>query len=152
MDSPILPKLFAFDLDGTIWNPEMYELWGGGSPFTVIHASSTVKDVKGTKVNLLGDSASILHELYQKSGTLTVAYVSTCDEPDWANECLNLFETTGKVLLKDVSHSSLIYTENKQHHFRELKLQFPEVDYSDMIFFDNQMNNIRDVQKRKYIR
>ena len=145
------PKLFAFDLDGTIWSPEMYELWGGGSPFTVINPSSTVKDVRGTKVNLLGDSAKILHSLYQKSETLITAYVSTCDEPDWANECLTLFETTGKVLLRDVAHSSLIYKENKQHHFRRLREQFPEVEYSEMIFFDNQMNNIRDVQKRKYV-
>ena len=26
-----LPKLVAFDLDGTIWSPDMYELWGGGA-------------------------------------------------------------------------------------------------------------------------
>lgn len=29
-----LPKLVAFDLDGTIWTPDMYML-DGGSPFTV---------------------------------------------------------------------------------------------------------------------
>ena len=28
-----LPKAFVFDLDGCCWDPEMYELWGGGSPF-----------------------------------------------------------------------------------------------------------------------
>ena len=31
----ILPRVLAFDLDGCVWDPEMYELWGrGGSPFT----------------------------------------------------------------------------------------------------------------------
>ena len=28
-----LPKALVFDLDGCCWDPEMYELWGGGSPF-----------------------------------------------------------------------------------------------------------------------
>ena len=31
----LLPKVLAFDLDGCVWDPEMYELWGrGGAPFT----------------------------------------------------------------------------------------------------------------------
>ena len=30
-----LPKLVAFDLDGTNWSPDMYMIWGGGAPFTV---------------------------------------------------------------------------------------------------------------------
>ena len=28
-----VPKVFVFDLDGCCWDPEMYELWGGGAPF-----------------------------------------------------------------------------------------------------------------------
>ena len=24
-----IPKLIGFDLDGTIWSPDMYQLWGG---------------------------------------------------------------------------------------------------------------------------
>ena len=27
------PKAVVFDLDGCVWRPEMYELWGGGAPF-----------------------------------------------------------------------------------------------------------------------
>ena len=146
LPSTLLPKLIAFDLDGTIWSPEMYELWGGGSPFSIVNPTSTVKDCSGRKVNLLGESSNILHWCYENRESVVTAYVSTCDEPEWANECLNLFTTTGNVLLKDVSHSSLIYKENKQHHFRALKKQF-DLEFGDMIFFDNQMNNIRDVQK-----
>ena len=28
-----LPKVIVFDLDGCVWDPEMYQLWGGGAPF-----------------------------------------------------------------------------------------------------------------------
>ena len=32
--SKSLPKVVVFDLDGCVWDPEMYELWGsGGAPF-----------------------------------------------------------------------------------------------------------------------
>ena len=30
----MLPRCLVFDLDGCVWDPEMYELWsGGGAPF-----------------------------------------------------------------------------------------------------------------------
>lgn len=31
-----LPKIVALDLDGTVWSPDMYMLWGGGAPFTQV--------------------------------------------------------------------------------------------------------------------
>ena len=45
------PKVFAFDLDGTVWSPDMYELWGGGgSPFEPVdNATKFVKDCAGSK-------------------------------------------------------------------------------------------------------
>ena len=40
------------------WDPEMYELWGGGAPFTQQSTSpnNTLKDKRGTAVRLLGDT------------------------------------------------------------------------------------------------
>ena len=32
-----LPKVVVFDLDGCVWDPEMYQLWGGGAPFKAYH-------------------------------------------------------------------------------------------------------------------
>ena len=29
-----VPRVFVFDLDGCCWDPEMYEIWGGGAPFS----------------------------------------------------------------------------------------------------------------------
>ena len=73
-----LPKAFVFDLDGCCWDPEMYELWGGGSPFKEnkvtgailyqlvkkYHQDGTLSDKRGTKIHLLGDVRDILHELH----------------------------------------------------------------------------------------
>lgn len=57
--SPI-PKLVAFDLDGTLWWPEMYML--SGAPFKQ-DGKGRVFDRAQEQVELMGASAAILHEL-----------------------------------------------------------------------------------------
>ena len=47
------PKVVVFDLDGCLWDPEMYELWGGGAPFSD-NGDGTLKDRSGVTVRLLG--------------------------------------------------------------------------------------------------
>ena len=90
-----LPKLIAFDLDGTIWSPDMYQLWGGGSPFTVFgDGTKKLLDRNGIPVKLLGISSQILQTLKteEKWKDTITAWVSCTDEPDWAAECMNLFK------------------------------------------------------------
>ena len=104
----MVPRLIAFDLDGTLWRPEMYELWGGGAPFTLDEGNS-LHDRKQTKVRLLGETAAILEELRHAPYTDTiVVWVSCTDEPSWAAECLQKFVTSdGVTPLRDVSDSKL---------------------------------------------
>src|SRR5689334_20172133 len=92
-----LPKLIAFDLDGTLWRPEMYELWGGGAPFKMSSNGKDVIDQRGQQVKLLGITDKVLHDLKTDSRLqdIKVAWVSTCDEPEWAKECLGIFKTSG---------------------------------------------------------
>ena len=47
------PRAVVFDLDGCLWYPDMYLLWGGGPPFTAEPDGSLV-DSKGQRVRLLG--------------------------------------------------------------------------------------------------
>ena len=59
-----LPRIVAFDLDATVWYPEMYML--SGAPFK--HSvrkdgRQIVIDRAGEEVYLMGDTHAILHEL-----------------------------------------------------------------------------------------
>ena len=75
----------------------MYELWGGGAPFEVIgDGTKSLRDRSGTKVNILGISGSILHNLrYNEEWKDTkTAWVSKTDEPTWTMECLQKFKST----------------------------------------------------------
>lgn len=148
-----LPKVLVFDLDGTLWAPEMYELWGGGSPFTAKDGGRSVADRSGREVRLLRDTRELLEGLMANdavvSGATTLAIASTCDEPAWAAECLE------KMMLRQPSGESVqmgsafrnheIYKGSKKEHLRAIK-RATGADFDDMVFFDNQMNNIRAVQ------
>ena len=103
MSAKKVPRVFVFDLDGCCWDPEMYELWGGGSPFTE-NKDGSLSDRNGTRVRLLGDVKNILYELktepqYKDS---IVAVASTCDEPDWGRECIKKFPVGGAFKMFDV--------------------------------------------------
>ena len=93
-------KLVAFDLDGTIWSPDMYQLWGGGAPFSYALNGYDLVDSGGTKVRMLGIISQILHELNNEPDIkgVKVAWVSCTDEPSWAAQCLSMFRTEPGVL------------------------------------------------------
>ena len=85
-----LPRALVFDLDGCLWAPEMYELWGrGGAPFTLTK-NGNLKDRGGEEVGLLGDVRNIMLELKtdEKWKDTVIGVASTCDEPSWAQECI----------------------------------------------------------------
>ena len=145
------PKLIALDLDGTVWTPDMYQLWGGGAPFREGAGDGVLLDRSGQEVRLLGEVASILHELQtaEKWQGVHVAWVSCTDEPEWADECLRKFKTTGGQTLHSVvpAAASMIFKANKQRHFERLRVQYPLVAFDEMLFFDNEYGNIAAVEK-----
>ncbi len=144
-----LPKLIAFDLDGTIWSPDMYQLWGGGAPFRSAPNHRDLLDCQNQKVSLLGIVDQLLHDVVTipRLQEIKIAWVSCTDEPQWAEECLRRFQTTGKLSFHQIVHSKQIYKANKQVHFQQLQKEFPEIAYSEMLFFDNESHNIRTVSQ-----
>jgi magnesium-dependent phosphatase 1 len=141
-----LPKLIVFDLDGTLWTPDMYMLWGGGAPFTAQGKGAFLTDRKGSKVTLCGDSLAVMEELHAArngGADVTLALASTCDEPAWAQECLTRFVVAGGEMGDVFQHHEIYNGCDKKTHFRNLHKKLAgEVSFDDMVFFDNQMNNI----------
>ena len=88
------PLMYVFDLDGCVWDPEMYQLWGGGAPFAADpQREGDLLDCKGTKVYLMADVRRIWRMLHEDPAyaDARVAVASCCDEPGWADECLSKF-------------------------------------------------------------
>lgn len=159
--SEVRPRVIVFDLDGTLWDPEMYQLHGG-SPFRADPKDPNVMiDSSGTRVGLLGETRGLLSRLAfspEWAGHRTyLAISSTCDYPKWAEELLQKFtipnpKTGGVVRMRDVFQSVHIYYANKSQHHKKILQEIHEMDdrvedASQMLFFDNQMNNVGDVSK-----
>ena len=151
------PKsLVVFDLDACCWDPEMYELWGGGAPFTQLSTepNNKLKDTRGTTCRLLADTAACMAELHarmQAGEPLLVGIASRSDEPAWARECLSKFICAPGVSMMDVVNFGVaaearcqIHKGSKRTHFGELQ-QATGVPYERMCFFDDDPANIRDV-------
>lgn len=148
--SPRLPPALVFDLDGCVWDPEMYEMWGsGGSPFTPVK-SGDLKGRDGTIVRLLGDVREIFREFATdpKWNRAKICIASRCDEPSWARECIQKFSLGGNLKLKDVFDENLteIYKALKSQQLKAISKKCG-IPLKEMIFFDNEYGNCQDVAK-----
>lgn len=152
-----IPKLVVFDLDFTLWLPEMYELYG--APFKKSATTGVVTDRSGEEVHFFPAVHSVLSILEldpQFTHTTEVAAASKTTEPQWAKTCMRLMDVTltpvegggepSKKSLQSIIDYEAIYPRNKRVHFSQLKEQ-SGVEYEDMLFFDNEYGNIVDVGK-----
>eukprot|EP00388_Colpodella_angusta_P006779 GDKJ01019727.1.p1 GENE.GDKJ01019727.1~~GDKJ01019727.1.p1 ORF type:complete len:185 (-),score=16.29 GDKJ01019727.1:21-575(-) len=137
--------LVVFDLDGCVWAPEMYELWyRGGSPFSKTVDPSIVTDRKGEKVRIYKDLFHSLGKLYVHP-KVTLAIASSCDEPDWAREIMDLFEILpGVTMTKAFKHVRIMKASSKKVHLTELH-QESGIPFGRMVFLDNEYRNIAAV-------
>ncbi len=110
-------SLIAFDLDGTLWWPEMYMMWGNGGPPFTASANGDVKDKAGQMVKLMGDTRSILADILDcrtvKLHDVKIAISSRTDEPEWAQECMEKMWIKPGHSLKSVFHLEEISKINK---------------------------------------
>lgn len=170
-----IPRLVVFDLDFTLWFPEMYELWG--APFKKNPKTGVVTDCKGEQVHFFGAVHTVLSILEtdpQFRDTTEVAVASRTTEPKWAKTCMRLMdvdiggvsskgdkeeedeeteendkeegEGVEKTSLQSIVDYEAIYPRNKRVHFEQLKKD-SGIPYEEMLFFDNEYGNVHDIQK-----
>ncbi|KAG5469501.1 hypothetical protein LSCM1_02723 [Leishmania martiniquensis] len=155
----MLPRVIVFDLDGTLWTPEMYQLWGG-APFKPHKQNPSIMiDKAGTEVCLIGKSRDILQTLATDPmwARTYLAVSSTCDVPKWAWELLEKFTFTdcaGKTVPMHTLFGDRIeiYKGNKASHHEAILQKVKNIDpsvseYAQMLFFDNQTDNVHHVSR-----
>ena len=149
-------RLAVFDLDDTVWEPEMYEL--NGPPKRIRHnirgakkgKSLIVTDQLNTQINVYDGASYALSEINKlreiDNMDIQAAVASRTDEPEWAAQCMDwLTVDDGKSLTACFDHVEIGFND-KQWHFQRLKKK-TGIEYESMVFFDNEMRNIRSVRQ-----
>lgn len=134
-------KLVVFDLDDTLWTPELYMMNG---PFRKDKLTKKVFDQYNTEIRIHSGAKKVLRELYLKHPHIKIGVASRTDYPDWAEECLDLLEIDNGVKLNQIVHYKEIYPGDKKTHFRALQKK-SKLEFKEMVFFDNENRNIVSV-------
>lgn len=128
------PSLIVFDLDFTLWDC-------GGTwcdcltpPFRIDR--QRVVDRTSRHIRFYDDVPTILE--YCRQADIPMALASRTEQPNWARQLLQLLAIT-----HEFAHAE-IYPSSKLRHFAALH-QASGVAYEEMIFFDDEMRNIREV-------
>lgn len=121
-----LPSLVVFDLDNTIWTPELYQLrrLSRANQYPVAH-----QDVK-----LYPAVKSIIQRIKANRDdhypNVQFAVASRTKSVDWAHDLLTQFE------LREIFDYIEIFPGDKKQHFSNLKSD-SGLEYHDMLFFDD---------------
>lgn len=118
------PALVVFDLDNTIWTPELYQLRKHERDGTTPIARKDVKLFAGSEIII-----DTIRRGGYPSGT-KFAVASRTKSVAWAHDLLDQFG------LRELLDYVEIFPGNKRTHFSKLK-EASGIDYNQMLFFDD---------------
>ena len=120
-----LPSLIVFDLDATIWTPELYVLrrQRQRNPEAMPRAHVDVQLYQGAQ-----EALAWLEEHH--SDTIQLAVASRTKSVEWAYDLLDQFGLTHRFV------NVQIFSGNKQAHFQNIQQQ-TGIPFDEMLFFDD---------------
>ncbi|NVK58236.1 MAG: magnesium-dependent phosphatase-1 [Alteromonadaceae bacterium] len=129
-------KVIVFDLDFTLW--DCGGVWIDCSQPPFVKQDNRIIDGRGKHMRLYEDVHRILEHC--KTQEYGCALASRTTEPDWAERLLELLN------IEHYFHYQQIYPGSKVAHFKALKSAF-ECEYHEMVFFDDEMRNIDEIER-----
>jgi magnesium-dependent phosphatase 1 len=117
------PKLIVFDLDNTLWTPELY---------TLRRIEGTGKiPIANKDIKLFPGAQEILLQIQEgKFPNIQFAIASRTKSIKWANDLLNQFN------IRNLFSYVEIFPADKKQHFTKLR-SASSIDFQDMLFFDD---------------
>jgi len=169
-------QLVVFDLDYTVWQPEMYQIHGPPKLISVdefqgkkkrkvrspprqvppgsktIQKNMLVTDRRGIPITVFDGASHALSEINRMKRddgwSIQAAISSRTDEPSWARKCMEWLVVSDGTPLSRCFDKNLIEISyaDKARHFESLHRK-TGIPYEEMCFFDNEHWNIRGVSQ-----
>lgn len=120
-----LPRVIVFDLDNTLWTPELYQL-------RRLDRSNQIP-VAGRDVELFDGAREVLENIIpnlQGDEKPILAIASRTNKVDWAEDLLDQFQ------LRDMFEAIEIFPGTKTNHFSKIS-RLTKVPFHEMMFFDD---------------
>ncbi|MCU4675226.1 magnesium-dependent phosphatase-1 [Catenovulum sp. 2E275] len=127
-------ELIVFDLDFTLWDCD--GVWCDCTCPPYKKHGNLILDSQKRSITLYSDVIAILQ--YCQKQQIKMALASRTGEPSWAKQLIELFDIQSFFIQQE------IYPGSKVNHFQMLK-QNLNIDYGQMVFFDDEMRNIKEV-------
>lgn len=158
LEQPV-PKLIVFDLDDTIWFPELYMM--AGAPWSC-DRRGVVTDCANEELRVYpaAREAIAMIATHAAFAETKLAVASRTNRAQWAFAVMDLhvcksryvssderkdsIAHNNKTLRQSVGDLAEIYTGSKRNHFESLRLR-TKIPFSDMLFFDNEKVNVTEV-------
>jgi len=141
------PKLVVFDLDDTIWFPELYMI--RGAPFRKDN-DGRLFDRSDEEIRTYPAARAALRAIESDPALehTKVAYASRTNKREWAITCMQQLKIGGKNAksLQDVCDFLEIHGGTKKKHFASISRD-SGIAYKDMLFFDNEEWNCMEVSQ-----
>jgi magnesium-dependent phosphatase 1 len=127
------PKLIVFDLDNTLWTPELYKL----RRLPNYASAGPPGPMADQDVRLYAGARAALEELATDEAwkDTSLACASRTNKGPWARQLLRDFTVAGRSL-DDLLQYKEIFTGDKIAHFNNLQ-QKSEIAFDEMLFFDD---------------
>ncbi len=129
-----LPNVIVFDLDFTLWDCGGVWIDCSSPPFSIVN--NKIVDSRGAHMRLYDDVRDILRHCREQGFELALASRTTA--PDWAEDLLSLLQIDHYFPIRE------IFPGSKISHFKNIQQQVG-CEFSDMLFFDDEMRNIDEV-------
>ena len=136
--------MVVFDLDFTLWRPELYQL-SSGPPFKA-SSDGCVLTKRGERMELFPAARKALAELADAG--VPVAIASRASEVAWAAEIMRLMAVDERRTMAEVIGDAPVVVQggSKVKHLKHIA-HLSGVPLDDMLFFDNERSNIMEVEK-----
>lgn len=117
-----LPKLIVFDLDNTLWSPELYQLRK--------HQRTNQTPIAGKDVKLFQGAQAALDSIQTMMPDTKLAVASRTKSVEWAHDLLDQFN------IRHLFDHVEIFPGNKRSHFENISRD-SGIPFREMLFFDD---------------